>query len=99
MSDEVELGPIPETSKAWAWGWFCGLVCGALLMLLCSPAHAGDLTAAEVRTLLAGAGVNPGTVRDLGSPHGRQALQSVTVARGKRRGEFVVRLVIMPVKQ
>ena len=63
---------------------------------LAMPAMAADLTAADVKTLLASAGVNRGAVRDIGGRFGLQTLASVAVRPGKGRGRFVVELTVLP---
>lgn len=73
------------------------MICRLLLItaaVLWAPTdtRAGDLTAAEVRFLLAKAGVNPGTTHDLGAPHGRKAIQKITVRTGKGREHYVIDL-------
>ncbi len=52
-----------------------------------------DLTAEQARSVLASAGINPGTVRQVGDM-GRFMLRSVEVTHGRGLGEFVVRIKI-----
>lgn len=52
-----------------------------------------DLTAEQVRSVLASVGINPGTVRQVPDV-GRVALRSVDVTHGRERGEFLLRIKI-----
>jgi hypothetical protein len=82
-----------------AWVYIAlGIVMISALLLLSQFIHyafgqSRDLTAEQARSVLASAGINPGTVRQIGDM-GRFALRSVDVAHGRERGEFVVRIKI-----
>jgi len=71
---------------------------GLLALLAATPAlhralgQSRDLTAEQARSVLASAGINPGTVRQVGDM-GRFELLSVGVTK-RGRGEFVVRIKI-----
>ncbi len=66
-----------------------------LTLLAATPAFAQsrDLTAEQARGVLALAGINPGTVRQVGDL-GRFALRSVAVRHGAGRGKFIVLITI-----
>lgn len=61
---------------------------------LASPASAADLSASQVRQVLAQAGLNPGTSRSLGEL-GVYMLRSVDVVPGAQQGEFIVKIKII----
>lgn len=66
----------------------------AAIFLSFSTLAAGEgreLTVDQARQIVAGAGLNPGTVRQIGDL-GRYALRSVEVDRGHRPGEFIIRV-------
>lgn len=65
----------------------------ALAAVVAFPAAAADMTPDDLRALLAMAGLNRGTSRAIGDL-GVQTVTSVTVERGARRGDFVVRVHI-----
>ena len=75
------------------------IVCSVVLLLIIAvglmQAHgqSRDLTAEQARNVLAVAGINPGTVRQIGDM-GRYMLRSVDVTHGRERGEFMVRIRI-----
>ena len=69
-----------------------GLIIAAAVGLA-SPASAAELTAPQVRQVLAQAGFNPGTSRSLGEL-GVYVLRSVDVVPGARPGEYNVKITI-----
>ena len=61
-----------------------------LLALATSAASAADLTAVQVRALLAQAGINPGTSRPIGG--WQRTLTAVKVVKGKAKGDYIIRV-------
>ena len=61
-----------------------------LLALATSAASAADLTAVQVRALLAQAGINPGTSRPIDG--WQRTLTDVKVVKGKAKGDYVIRV-------
>jgi len=72
------------------------LALAILAGLAATPALAGGLTVPEARYLLSASGFNPGATRRVGNRV--FMLQSVQVGGGKRRGEFLVRVVVGEVR-
>lgn len=77
-------------NKVAAIGVIIALLVGAQVV---ASGQSRDLTAEQARSVLSGAGINPGTVRQIGDM-GRYMLRSVDVTHGRERGEFMVRIRI-----
>ena len=72
-------------------------VIAILAAIASTQTMAADLSASDVRELLAAVGFNPGTSRVIGE-FGVQTLTKVAVAKGHRRGEFIIQINIAPVR-